>query len=236
MMLSIVKKTNTWLEVLKYLVDNIGCAKKGHSGFYFEDVYLEDFDLTLDPFTACCYTNRKGKLATLRKQYLNQDSLNQVFSDKVVEVSMVGGPKWGSTAGNKHCMKSLVVDHSQKTVRINFRNSDFLKKFLVDIYFVKEILAEVGIKDYTYSCKFDQLTLRTPFVYLFLHQVFVSSSKERFGSPEVASYLESDNPLIVDFIKYYRGLKNKSVNFKSLERAQRRMKELSVYKIIERYL
>ena len=231
MMIHINKSTNTWAETLKFLVKNIELAKKGHSGYFFENVFLEDFDLVEDPFTTCCYVNKTGKISTLRKQYLNQDSLSQIFSDNVVEVSMVGGPKWGSTAGNKHCMKSLTVDHTNKTVTINFRNSDFLKKFLVDIYFVKLILSEVGVTGYTYSCNFENLTLRGPFVYLFLNQVY-----QKEGDEAVRKYLNSDNKLIKSFLDHYRANKDKKVSWKSLERSGRRMSELRVYSIIKEFI
>ena len=227
MMLVVKHKTNTWFETLKFLVDNIDKAKKGHSGFYFEDVEIEKFDLKEDPFSTCCYTNKRGKLTLLRKQYLNQNSLSQIFSGDLVEVSMVGGPKWGSTAGNKHCMQSLVVDHKNKQVKINFRNSDFLKKFLVDIYFVQEILKEVGVVDYSYSCHFDMLTLRSPFVYLFLNQVYLVE-----GEKSVREYLESDNKLILSFLDNYKKSKDKKISYKSLDRSRRRMSELSVFNLI----
>lgn len=231
MMIHINKATSTWCETLKFLVKNIDLAKKGHSGYFFENVFLENFDLTEDPFSTCCYTNKAGKISTLRKQYLNHDSLSQIFSSDQVEVSMVGGPKWGSTAGNKHCMKSLLVDHLNKKVTINFRNSDFLKKFLVDIYFVKLILSEVGVVDYSYSCNFDNLTLRGPFVYLFLNQVY-----HKDGEELVREYLNSDNKLIISFLDYYRSIKGKQITWKSLERSSRRMAELQVYNIIKEFI
>lgn len=222
---------SSWVDTLKVLISSISSAKKGHSGYYFEDITISNFSLQEDPFTTCLYRNRQGKLTTLRKQYLNQDSLDQIFSQKVVEVSMVGGPKWGSTAGNKHCMKSLIVDHSQKTVRINFRNSDFFKKFLVDIYFVKTILAEVGVVDYTYSCYFENLTLRLPFVYLFLNSVYLKE-----GEQSLRSYLSSGNTLVSEFLAYYRKQLSKNLTYKSLERAQRIMKGLESFNIIKEYI
>lgn len=230
-MIHINKATSTWCETLKFLVKNIDLAKKGHSGYFFENVFLENFDLTEDPFSTCCYTNKAGKISTLRKQYLNHDSLSQIFSSDRVEVSMVGGPKWGSTAGNKHCMKSLLVDHSSKKVTINFRNSDFLKKFLVDIYFVKLILSEVGVVGYSYSCNFDNLTLRGPFVYLFLNQVY-----HKDGEELVREYLNSDNKLIRSFLDHHRSIKGKQITWKSLERSSRRMAELQVYNIIKEFI
>lgn len=232
MVITINNTTSTWKETLEFLVSNLELAEKGHNGFFFRDILVEKFDLTEDPFEACCYCNKKGKLSSLRKQYLNQESLSQIFSADRVEVSMVGGPKWGSAAGNKHCMKSLTVDHQAKTVRINFRNSDFFKKFLVDIYFVQSILGEVGIKNYTYSCHFENLTLRIPFAYLFLNQVYKAS-----GEHAVKKYLESDNQLMVAFLGLYRKQINNPPSYKSLERSQRRMIELTVYnKVIKEYI
>jgi hypothetical protein len=222
---------NNWVDTVKVLISNIHIAKKGHSGYYFQDITLDNFDLKEDPFSTCLYRNRQGKLTTLRKQYLNQESLSKIFSDQVVEISMIGGPKWGSTSGNKHCMRSLVVDHNQKTVRINFRNSDFLKKFLVDIYFVKLILSEVGVKDYTYSCYFENLTIRLPFVYLFLNSVYLKE-----GENSLRSYLSSGNTIISEFLLYYKKQLGKTLTYKSLERAQRIMKELKSFEIIKEYL
>lgn len=232
MMLSISRETKTWLEALKFLIQNIDQAEKGHSGFFFRDIVLQRFDLTEDPFSTCCYVNRAGKLSSLRKQYLNEESLSQIFSGDEVDVSMVGGPKWGSAAGNKHCMKNLHCQHIDKKVQINFRNSDFFKKFLVDIYFVREILAEVGIKDYQYSCHFENLTLRTPFVYLFLNQLYKAE-----GPEAVRKYLDSDNRLMVAFLDFYRKSKGKKISYKSIERCGRRMRETAVYKdVIRKYI
>ena len=200
----------SWVDTLKVLISNIGEAKKGHSGYYFTNITLSDFDLKEDPFLTCQYRNRKGKLTALRKQYLNRESLDQIFSSEVVEVSMVGGPKWGSSAGNKHCMKSLIVDHKAKKVLINFRNSDFFKKFLVDIYFVKSILSEVGVEGYTYSCYFENLTLRLPFVYLFLNSVYLKE-----GESALRSYLSSGNILISEFLGYYKKQLDKKLTYKS---------------------
>lgn len=222
---------SNWVDTLKVLIANSSSAKKGHSGYYFEDVTLDNFDLVEDPFTTCLYRNPRGKVTTLRKQYLNQESLDKIFSGPVVEVSMVGGPKWGSTSGNKHCMRSLTVDHNNKTVRVNFRNSDFLKKFLVDIYFVKTILSEVGVKDYKYSCHFENLTLRLPFVYLFLNSVYL-----REGEASLRSHLSSGNLVISEFLVYYKKQLDKKVTYKSLERAQRIMKSLKSFEIIKEYI
>lgn len=236
MVVKLSKPVTNWTEAAKFLVNNISTAKKGHGGYYFNDVVIEDFSFNLNPFTTCFYRNSKGKMSTLRKQYLNQESLHKIFEDKKVTVSMVGGPKWGTTAGNKHCMASLQIDHTNKTVEVHFRNSDFFKKFLVDIYFVEEILKEVGVTGYKYSCYFTQLTLRIPFTYIYLEQVFKGAFSEE-GEREVRNYLNSDNPLMKDFLDYYRGIQNKKISWKSLERAQRVMKEsASVYKIIEEYL
>ena len=222
---------SNWVDTLKVLMANISSAKKGHSGYYFEDITLSNFNLTEDPFSTCLYRNPKGKVTTLRKQYLNQESLDQIFSRKIVEVSMVGGPKWGSSSGNKHCMKSLVVNHQDKTVRVNFRNSDFFKKFLVDIYFVKTILSEVGVLDYTYSCHFENLTLRLPFVYLFLNSVYLKE-----GEASLRAYLSSGNLLVNEFLSYYRKQLDKNLTYKSLERAQRIMKSLESFEIIKEYI
>ena len=236
MVIKLSKPVTSWTEATKFLVNNISTAKRGHGGYYFNDVVIEDFSFNLDPFATCFYRNPKGKMSTLRKQYLNQESLHKIFEDKVVTVSMVGGPKWGTTAGNKHCMASLQIDHTNKTVEVYFRNSDFFKKFLVDIYFVEEILKEVGVTGYKYSCHFTQLTLRTPFTYIYLEQVFKGAFSES-GEEEVKAYLSSNNPLIKDFLDYYKGIQDKKISWKSLERAQRVMREsASVYKIIEPYL
>lgn len=232
MVIKIEKEVNTWYGTLNFLMNNIDLARKGHSGYYFKNVVIDQFNLVEDPFKTCCYTNPRGKLSTLRKQYLNEESLKDVFSSNKVEVSMIGGPKWGSTAGNKHCMERLEVDHNNKHVTIYFRNSDFLKKFLVDIYFVKEILSEVGIGGYTYSCVFENLTLRSPFVYLFLNEV------EKYeGEEKVKEYLDSDNVLIRSFLEHYKKLEGKDISYKSLERCRRRMKASPLYvSIIRRYI
>ena len=234
MVIKISKTVNNWVDIISYLLENFDQAIKGHGGYYFRDIDILNFKFDEDPFKTCLYRNPRGKLTTLRKQYLNSESLKQIFSNQVVKVSMVGGPKWGTTKGNKHCMESLLVDHTNKVVQINFRNSDFFKKFLVDIYFVEEILREVGISGYRYCCHFDQLTLRTPFTYLYLEQVLLNNTD---GELKVRDYLSSDNSLMFSFIHYYRDLSNKKLSWKSLERAFRVMKEsTAVYRIIKEYL
>lgn len=233
MMVVIKKEVYTWLDTLKWLIDHIDLAHKGHNGYYFKDVRIEEFSLTEDPFETCCYINKKGKISTLRKQYLNQESLDEIFSGDKVTVSMVGGPKWGSTSGNKHCMKTLEIDHQKKECLITFRNSDFLKKFLVDIFFVISLLRGKGLADYRFSCYFENLTLRTPFVYLFLNSLYKAE-----GLEAVRKYLESPNVLMADFQAYYRAAKKpEKQTWKSLERCGRLMRQLPLYNdILKEYL
>ena len=80
---------SSWVDTLKVLMSNISSAKKGHSGYYFEDIKISNFNLCEDPFSTCLYRNPKGKVTTLRKQYLNEESLSQIFSSEECCLSFI---------------------------------------------------------------------------------------------------------------------------------------------------
>lgn len=197
-----------------------------HDYVYYNQRW-DNFVLNEDPFKVCLYTNPKGKLQKLYKEYYNVNAWSKLKDKERVNISMIGAPKVGTNAKQKHCIIYLEVNHTEKNVLIHFRNSDFFKKFLVDVYFIKDIMKEYGLKDYTISIEFEKLTLRLPFAYIYLNYVYTKTLNQ-----EKVKELMREN-IFEDFVKYYKKHGDKISTWKSLERCARYMKETKVYPIIK---
>ncbi len=187
-----------------------------------------------DPFKLCFYTNRNGKIKMLERQYVNRESINEglinLEKSGLAEVSLIGLPKHGSNANYKHCLTYMVIDKENKSVVVNFRNSDFIKKFPIDLYLIKEILREMGILDYDIYCNFEKITLRSSYLYIYLNQIYNTQ-----GIEKVYEYMDSNYPIVKKFIEYYKINLKKEIKYKSLERSRRYMMESEVYPFIEKY-
>lgn len=208
---------------------------------------LTVFDLrvdTFDPFELCCYTNKEGKLSLLSRNYRNENSINKAKSDlkgghSIVSVSLIGEVKHGSVKNKDFCMYTLFINKDEKRATVIFRNSDVFKKLLIDIYWLKNILMkELGIENYRLDACFNALTLRAPFFYIYLNAANRYWNLENHdyltGEPAIIDKILSTNNVVVKaFLAWYN---KPTPNYKSLERAGRRMKELEIYKEIEPYI
>lgn len=218
----------TWEFIIRQLINKyIGQSHVSSKDYVYDKIEFLDFEPEEDPFKICCYSNTSGKIDTLMKQYYNKEEWEKVKKGEKVNVSMIGGPKWGSTKGNKHCITSLEIDPTKQEVMVYFRNSDFFKKFLVDIKFIKFLLEEENLDNYRISCRFEKLTLRLPFAYIYLNYLY----NKHHDKNEIIN-LVNNNDLFKDFITYYQNIKDKPLTYKSLERCRRYMYKTSVYQEI----
>ena len=102
----------------------------------------------VEVFDICKYQNVNLKMTQLENQYIDKESLREGIAisktlepDKYAascEISLVGDAKKGSASNRKHCLRDVYIDYSQERAILSFRSSDFLKKFLTDIYFVQK--------------------------------------------------------------------------------------------------
>ena len=197
------------------------------------------YDLTTggtDPFELCCYTNKQGKLSLLNRNYRNEESIKEAKSklkgsNSIVSVSLIGEPKHGSVKNKDACMYTLFINKDEKRATVIFRNSDVFKKLPIDVYWLQNcLMPDLGIADYKLDACFNRITLRAPFFY-----IYINAAKKRYIKEKdvVKNILTADNSLVKAFLSWY----NKPIpNYKSLERAGRRMKELEIYKEIEPYI
>lgn len=197
---------------------------------------------TFDPFELCCYTNKEGKLSLLSRNYRNEASIKHAKTalkggHSIVSVSLIGEAKHGSVKNKDFCMYTLFINKDEKRATVIFRNSDVFKKLLIDIYWLKNVLMkELGIENYRLDACFNSLTLRAPFFYIYLNAGKkywneLSTSEE---IPDfIANTLSTNNIVVKAFLAWYN---KPTPNYKSLERAGRRMKELAIYKEIEPFI
>lgn len=236
---------NWWFEIISSLI-----AFDSHStrsGSSFIDGPLTVFDLDTgdwDPFKMCCYTNKEGKLSLLRRNYRNEASINEAKAklkghNSIVSVSLIGEAKHGSVKNKDFCMYQLFINKDEKRCTVIFRNSDVLKKLPIDVYWLKnDLMKELGIQDYQLDACFNAVTLRAPFLYIYFNADW-EKMKSEFNYPDevlkesLENVLKSNNVVVKTFLNWYN---KPTPNYKSLERAGRRMKELEIYKIIEPYI
>lgn len=215
------------------------------SGSSFITGPLTVFDLrtdTFDPFELCCYTNKEGKLSLLSRNYRNEESIKRAKeelkgSHSIVSVSLIGEPKHGSVKNKDFCMYTLFINKDEKRATVIFRNSDVFKKLLIDIYWLKNnLMKELGIEDYRLDACFNALTLRAPFFYIYLNagkKYWNEYSTSDVIPDFISNTLSTNNIVVKAFLAWYN---KPTPNYKSLERAGRRMKELDIYKEIEPFI
>lgn len=236
---------NWWLEIIEGLLRfDSHCARSGTS---FIDGPLTVFDLNTegwDPFKICCYTNKEGKLSLLRRNYRNEASVNEAKvklkgHNSIVSVSLIGEAKHGSVKNKDFCMYQLFINKDEKRCTVIFRNSDVLKKLPIDVYWLKnDLMKELGIQDYQLDACFNSLTLRAPFLYIYFLASWENLKKEKGYTDDLLkdsleNILKGNNVVVKTFLSWYN---KPTPNYKSLERAGRRMKELEIYKIIEPFI
>lgn len=222
-----------WTDTIEMLFANsrINHYESGSSLIY-GPIIITDMNLNgVDPFDLCCYTNKEGKLTLLNRNYRNQESINEAKkklkgSNSIVSVSLIGEKKHGSVKNKDFCMYTLFINKDEHRATVIFRNSDILKKLLIDVYWLKNCLfKELGIDDYRLDGVFNSVTLRAPFFYLYLNALK--------NKTKIEDTLSRDYPLVKKFKLWYS---KPTPNYKSLERAGRRMRELDIYKTIEPYI
>ena len=213
------------------------------SGSSFITGPLTVFDLrvdTFDPFKLCCYTNKEGKLSLLSRNYRNEASIKAAKESlkgghSIVSVSLIGEAKHGSVKNKDFCMYTLFINKDEKRATVIFRNSDVFKKLLIDIYWLKNVLMkELGIEKYRLDACFNALTLRAPFFYIYLNaakKYWLETSGIKDFISDVL--LRDSNKVVNAFLEWYN---KPTPNYKSLERAGRRMKELDIWPEIEDWL
>lgn len=221
------------------LIEGVNDCFPHVSGSSFVYGPITVYDLTTggwDPFDLCCYTNKQGKLTLLNRNYRNAKSIEDAKAklkggNSIVSVSLIGEPKHGSVKNKDFCMYTLFINKDEKRATVIFRNSDVFKKLPIDVYWLKNVLMpELGIEDYKLDACFNSVTLRAPFFYIYL-----KAAKAKYvQSPDVIKeILSEDNYLVKAFLAWYN---KPTPNYKSLERAGRRMKELDIYKEIEPFI
>ena len=192
----------------------------------------------IDPFELCCYTNKNGKMSLLTKNYWNQESIDNAkkllkSGNSIVSVSLIGEKKHGSVKNKDYCMYNLFINKDEKRATVVFRNSDILKKLLIDVYWLKnKLFPELGITDYKLDGVFNAVTIRAPFYYIYLNWYYKSDPE--FFDEELKIRFEN-YPRTIDkmFLEWYR---KPAPNYKSLERAGRRMKELDIWPKLSNYI
>lgn len=209
------------------------------SSFIYGPIAINDMSVDgVDPFKICCYTNSNGKMSLLTKNYWNQDSIDAAKKllkggNTIVSVSLIGEKKHGSIKNKDYCMYNLFINKDNKRATVVFRNSDILKKLLIDVYWLKtKLFPELGITDYKLDGIFNAVTIRAPFYYIYFNWLKISGSD--WFEEQVKNHLE-DYSRAVDntFLEWYR---KPAPNYKSLERAGRRMKELDIWPELSKYI
>lgn len=240
-----------WIDLIEGLMRCQSMLVQSGSSFITGPLTVYDLRVdSFDPFEICCYTNKEGKLSLLSRNYRNEDSINQAKKalkggHSIVSVSLIGEAKHGSVKNKDFCMYTLFINKDEKRATVIFRNSDVFKKLLIDIYWLKNILMkELGIENYQLDACFNALTLRAPFFYIYLNAArkLEDEEKERINQnaipleivPDVIKdTLSTNNVVVKAFLSWYN---KPTPNYKSLERAGRRMRELEIYKEIEPFI
>lgn len=230
---------NWWQGIFYDLIFNKNPNYISGSSYIYGPYLISDVKLSdnIDPFELCCYTNTNGKLSMLNKNYYNSASIEQAKEKlksgvSITSVSLIGQPKHGSVKNKDFCMYTMFINKEEKRATVVFRNSDFLKKLPIDVYWIKNILfVDLGIEDYKLDLVFNSITMRVPFFYIYLNYLYKSNNNKEEALSVIKNCVNFKHiKFINDFKKWY----SKPVsNYKSLERAYRRLQEQPYYNIIK---
>lgn len=241
-----------WLDLVRGLIRIADLSHVSGSSYISGPLTVYDLRVdTFDPFELCCYTNKEGKLSLLSRNYRNNDSIERAKKElkgghSIITVSLIGEAKHGSVKNKDFCMYQLFINKDEKRATVIFRNSDVLKKLLIDVYWLKNVLMkELGIENYQLDACFNSVTLRAPFLYIYLnaeYQTYIPADLQFIHGDEqveakdptvIRDILSTNNVVVKAFLAWYN---KPTPNYKSLERAGRRMKELEIYKHIEPFI
>lgn len=241
-----------WIDLIRDLLNIADQLHVSGSSYISGPLTLYNLRVdTFDPFELCCYTNKEGKLSLLSRNYRNHDSIERAKKElkgghSIITVSLIGEAKHGSVKNKDFCMYQLFINKDEKRATVIFRNSDVLKKLLIDVYWLKNVLMkELGIENYQLDACFNSVTLRAPFLYIYLnaeYQTYVSPVLQYINNDAtptekdptvIRDTLSTNNVVVKAFLSWYN---KPTPNYKSLERAGRRMKELEIYKHIEPFI
>lgn len=193
-------------------------------------------------FDICKYQNVNLKMTQLEAQYLDKQSFKYACQDlnspapssDVVEISLIGDAKKGTASNRKHCLQQITFNASAKGSILEFRSSDFLKKFLTDIYFVQQKVLKplwYEAEKYPIICQFESIMLRSPFWFIYLDQL-----GNHFGEAVLRRRIEKMDPITQSWLRFYSKHKDSDINYKSLDRCRDRMEESTWWPVYSEYI
>lgn len=185
-------------------------------------------------FDICKYQNVPLKLTQLEKQYLDKESFtNALNSTKTIRtISLIGEAKKGSASNRKHCLKSITLNFDRKRAAMEFRSSDFIKKFLIDIFYVQQkVLKPLKASDFVIQCVFDSVMLRSPFWFIYL-DIYANT----YGEEKLRKRIELMDPITESWLYFYSRHEDQDINYKSLDRCRDRMYESKWWPVYLEYI
>lgn len=234
---------NTWMAAIEHLVlewpttsINKTWIKTSPKKFMVNGLApIEIFDI-------CKYQNVNLKMTQLEAQYIDKSSLERAIMDlncpapssDVVEISLIGDTKKGTASNRKHCLKQITFSARDKASILEFRSSDFLKKFLTDIYFVQQKVLKplwYEAEKYPIICQFDSIMLRSPFWFIYLDQL-----GNHFSEAVLRRRIEKMDPITQSWLRFYSKHKDSDINYKSLDRCRDRMEESTWWPVYSEYI
>ncbi len=196
----------------------------------------------IEIFNICKYQNINLKMTQLESQYIDKESFKNGYQDlnspapssDIVKISLIGNAKKGTASNRKHCLRHVIFSATHKASKLEFRSSDFLKKFLTDIYFVQQkVLKPLWYQAETFPiiCEFDSIMLRSPFWFIYLDQL-----GNNFGEAVLRRRVEKMDPITISWLRFYAKHKDSDINYKSLDRCRDRMEESSWWPVYSEYI
>lgn len=184
-------------------------------------------------FDICKYQNVNLKMTQLEAQYLDKQSFEYALANnrnETLTISLVGEAKKGTASNRKHCLQNVSIVDNMNI--LNFRSSDFLKKFLTDIYFVQQkVLKVFKVEDNPLICHFESIMLRSPFWFIYLDQL-----GNHFGEAVLRRRIEKMDPITQSWLRFYSKHKDSDINYKSLDRCRDRMEESTWWPVYSEYI
>lgn len=222
------EENSNWLDSIKILLENLKFAEFKNKDFIFKDkIIILNPQILEDPFKTCCYFNSKTKIKQLTKHYFNEDNWKNLFDKENSEEVIIEI----KTEKKSPCFYKLIINHKLKKVKVYFRKSDFLKKFRIDLYFIKEILNKFGLQDYKISeCILEETFLRMFYILILLKAL--NEEELRFYCENNLFFKESIKMLNEENIKNQKG----TSKYKMLKRWIKYTVESEYWNILKEYI